>query len=177
MTKEQQDFMSDEILRLSIAGAFQRGRVYKKELQVTDSDREKVKQYIKNYLLNDDFIGSYANGISEEKHLKNIQNISSDFSINMGPQYLDRNHLRIGTAQKLLNLFLKYLWCLGVIKMPPHCPFDGVVINALELDDVKWTKLDDITEYNELVKHARAVAKDKPLAEWELELFNKKRQS
>ena len=30
-------------------------------------------------------------------------------------------------------LYLKYLWCLGEICRPPHCPFDRMVIEELDV--------------------------------------------
>lgn len=41
------------------------------------------------------------------------------------------NVFRIGSAQKALNLYRKYLWCLGYIPFPPHCPFDATIIDQL----------------------------------------------
>jgi hypothetical protein len=38
-----------------------------------------------------------------------------------------------GVAQKAVNLFLKYLWCLDIFKQPPHCPIDSQI-----LKEIKW---------------------------------------
>jgi hypothetical protein len=46
-----------------------------------------------------------------------------------------KNLFRVGTAQKALNLYLKYLWCLGEIKTPPHCPFDRGIIQMLPVSE------------------------------------------
>jgi hypothetical protein len=48
--------------------------------------------------------------------------------------------MRIGLAQKALNLYLKYLWCLGEIHEPPHCPLDSIVLGQVPgCKDVRWT--------------------------------------
>jgi hypothetical protein len=78
---------------------------------------------------------------------------------------------RIGSAQKALNLYLKYLWCLGLIARPPHCPFDYRILAKLPTCNVKWTQLDSIVKYKEIVGEAEQLAKGKrlSLADWELE--------
>ncbi len=51
------------------------------------------------------------------------------------------NGFRVGIAQKALNLYLKYLWCLGKITEPPHCPFDSIIISEIKCN-IKWTEMD-----------------------------------
>ena len=53
-------------------------------------------------------------------------------------QYLSGGHLRYGTSQKALNLYLKFLWRPGKATTPP---FDRVVLTAGGIDGV-WTKCD-----------------------------------
>ena len=54
---------------------------------------------------------------------------------------------KIGVAQRLLNLQLKYLWCIGIAGEPPNCPVDRVMINKTYLkNQVAWTKIEDIRE-------------------------------
>jgi hypothetical protein len=48
---------------------------------------------------------------------------------------------KYGVAQKLLNLFLKYLWCLGTIAEPPHCPVDRIIIGKTCYKDKNWTEI------------------------------------
>src|SRR5215467_3622009 len=80
-------------------------------------------------------------------------------------------------AQKALNLYLKYLWCTGEIRTPPHCPIDGGVIKKLgaDLAGVPWTKLDNIEKYKELIAAGEKIAANKKresLADWELICWN-----
>lgn len=74
-------------------------------------------------------------------------------------------------AQKSLNLYLKYLWCLSEVPMPPHCTVDGIVLRAAGVHG-SWTKCDSIEEYKrwigELKKHAKKHAGTDKLAEWEI---------
>ncbi len=97
-------------------------------------------------------------------------------SIEFG-QILKSNRFRIGTAQKILNLYLKYLWVLGWIPEPLHCPFDSIVITELGLDPgIKFTKFDSGEDYRRLVTMAAQNAKDAELsiAQWELKLWNQR---
>lgn len=84
-----------------------------------------------------------------------------------------KDRFRIGVAQKALNLYLKYLWCLDRIPVPPHCPFDSTVLRELELE-FSWTRSSKIEDYKSWVEHAKVAAGTKTLAEWELQLWNRR---
>lgn len=84
--------------------------------------------------------------------------------------------MRIGAAQKALNLYLKHLWCLGEIPEPPHCPIDAVVLGKVPVcDKVRWTLMKTIEEYRDVIEKAKKAAKGVPLAQWELSLYNESR--
>jgi len=85
-----------------------------------------------------------------------------------------KKNLRIGISQKLINLFLKHLWCLDLINEPPHCPIDGKIkillsqqFNVNGLRD--WTEFDSIDDYK---KYFEVISKvknnDLSIAQWEL---------
>ena len=114
----------------------------------------------------------YSQAVTEEKHFENVKALSDILSEKFS-DCLVNGRFRIGSAQKSLNLHLKYLWCLGKVGKPPHCPFDNIVINKLSLDSqVNWTELDDIDDYKKLVEQAKKVANGASLAEWELQIYN-----
>lgn len=105
--------------------------------------------------------------------------------------------LKFGRAQKLLNMYLKYLWCAGKMPEPPHCPFDDIIINRKlqERDDEfwnsfggvehleaqpgheniwVWTQSDRLENYLVWLAAADEMAKRdncKSIAEWELFAF------
>jgi hypothetical protein len=81
--------------------------------------------------------------------------------------------MRIGIAQKAVNLYLKFLWCYGWIPEPPHCPIDRTVLEEVG-DNSSWTKIKDIPEYVEKIKKIEAKKGDKSFSEWEYELFEKR---
>jgi len=160
-------FIDDEIWILTFGGGFQRANIYKKG--VTDVQKKELRAYIKGYIRKL-VKSSYTKKMSDDgSHIKNISRFCNDVSDNF-KKILKRGRFKIGIGQKILNLYLKYLWCLGFIPEPPHCPFDRIIISKLGLD-VSWTKFDDIAHYKELASVAKSKAEPKSLAEWELEVF------
>ncbi len=74
-------------------------------------------------------------------------------------------------AQKLLNLYLKYLWCMGHVAEPPHCPVDRIILAETTLRDrLNWTKITTREQYMSAINALRqvATAQGQSLAVWEL---------
>jgi len=169
MDKDKLEFINNEILTLTILGGLGRGYpVYKKGVQ--DKNRDKLKNFLREELPN--YSKKYKNKIDGNKHIKNIEKFADDISSKFS-EILKGKRLKIGRAQKLLNLYLKYLWVLGWISVaPPHCPFDSVVISKLNLN-IRWTKSNK-KDYIKLAEKAKKVASSKNLsiAEWELQIWN-----
>lgn len=161
------DFLHEEIMSLSISAAFMFACVYQPE--ANDADRLIVRKGIKAELRK---IGvSYVIPVGEDEHAENIVGLAKRLSKNFGP-YLRDQRFRIGISQKALNLYLKYLWCLGRIAIPPHCPFDSRIIGLLPPRVRQpFTKVDDIEVYETWVVEARKKAGNRSLAEWELAAF------
>lgn len=115
---------------------------------------------------------AYAVPVTEAIHVVNISALAAEISEQHAAILRDRR-FRIGAAQKALNLFLKYLWCLDAIPTPPHCPFDQRIIAVLPTKvRCNWTELDEVSGYQRLVDAARECAGTVPLAEWELDTYN-----
>ena len=84
--------------------------------------------------------------VPDIQHREAINRISQKLSSAFSDCLCDE-HLRHGIAQKAFNLYLKYLWRLGIIIVPPpHCPIDWVVLTAAGIDG-SWTKSDDEGQY------------------------------
>jgi hypothetical protein len=163
-------FIDDEVWVLTFGGGFQRAKIYKKN--ITDAEKKDLRTYIKKYvwrLIKSSYVKKCPSGTT---HSKMISSFCDDVSKKFG-KILDKERFKIGIGQKILNLYLKYLWCLEIIPEPPHCPFDRIIISKLGLD-VSWTKLDDIEQYENLVDVAKSKAESKSLAEWELEVFSRR---
>jgi hypothetical protein len=169
MNTDQAKFLKDEFFSLTLMGTVQRADVYAR-----DSDsraRNAFQRALRRRL--EELAPRYRKQVTEEEHIKNIKELSEKVSAEHGDALMNRR-FRIGPAQKALNLYLKYLWCIGEIPPPPHCPFDYWIIQEVLGLDMKWTCLDDFAEYWQLVEAARKKAKAHGLSlpEWELKLYN-----
>ncbi len=170
---EKQEFLINETLTASVNAAFARAGVYVGE--VRDSKKEVLRRDLKQALLA--LVEDYRIGIPDgEVHLENIQRIADRLKEDHKP-ILRGGRFRLGIAQKAVNLFLKYMWCMSEIEQPPHCPFDRIVLSAIakfapKPPLVPWTKMDDPNEYRRYVSAARAAAAGAPLPEWELRFWS-----
>lgn len=163
-------FLFDEFFTLSINGAFQRNHIYN-----TDKERDKFKNWLKDKLINK--INEYKKQVTDEHHIENIRNLKQIIEKQWG-YILVNGQITFGTCQKLFNLFLKYIWAVGIIEKPPHCPFDSIIISKLpKIKDLKYSCFTKATEndYKNYIKGAKEVANKNGLsiAEWELILFNR----
>lgn len=160
-------FLRTEFHRLTVLATLQRSSTYIKT--ASDGQRRALRNSLSGAL--DHLALRYEDEVPENAHIKAIADLSRQIS-EEHKETLRGGRFRIGIAQKGLNLFLKYLWCAGWIAMPPHCPFDRVIIQLLPPPRrIAWTKLDDLGGYRGLVFAARKVAGDRPLALWELEEY------
>lgn len=107
--------------------------------------------------------------LSDSDHCTIIGGIADRLSSKF-TSILSGGRLRFGISQKALNLYLKYLWHFGDIAEPPHCPFDSVVLKALNIYD-SWTESDDENEYMKWVSAARKKAGALSISEWECEAW------
>ena len=170
LDQEKWDFLDEEFLASSIRGAFGHAGIY---LGKTPEKRHRELGVELRRLLRG-YAKAYESDVSDETHCKNIRELADKLSQRFEHALKDER-FRIGVAQKVLNLYLKYLWCLGRIRPPPHCPFDSEVLRKVKVRE-SWTDLTDIEGYKLWVKKARSVAAatDSYLSEWELRVWNEK---
>jgi hypothetical protein len=166
-------FILNEIWTLTFGAAFQRASVYKKE--VADEQKQPLKVEIRRFIENE-LEPQYAiKAISDAQHIKNIY-LVSDHSRRFG-SILSNEKINFGVSQKLLNLHLKYLWCLGRTLQPPHFPVDRRIQETLLLYPiVPWTAFQDEIEYMRIINHVRLKLDDKfkTVAEYELNHFKRR---
>lgn len=179
VTKEQKkDFLNRvkvasirDALRNSLVAAFQHNPIYKPEIQ--QFDRKPLRKAFRNKLQQ---IGSlYSQPVTEESHIDNIVDMADSLSSRFG-YLLKNNRFRIGTSQKAINLFVKFLWCLNDnCPTPPHCPIDRKILDEVSIDG-SWTKLDSIIAYQDWIQKIREHVRLKnyeSIAEWELDVWNR----
>jgi hypothetical protein len=173
------EFIESELVTASINAAFQRGNVYSDSKAYSDPRREILRKRLSSLLR--DLGTQYSETVSSVRHKQNIAKIADDLTTAFKDGGLLRgNRFRVGIAQKALNLYLKYLWCLGKIATPPHCPFDDRIIGKLPLSekqkrDLAWTALDSLDGYQVLIDAGLKKIKTTghaSLSDWELEEWN-----
>ena len=167
---DREEFIRQEVLMLVTLGTLGRNPTYNE--RATDVQKAKFRDELKEQLATLGKKYEHRN-VNKEEHVENIRSLADAMSNRHG-SILKGKRFRIGSSQKALNLYLKYLWCLGKIDMPPHCPIDGVILKYLKCDD-KWTELDCIKKYRHIIKKAKEKARAHPLAFWELTTFNQQR--
>ncbi len=173
MNDAQWRFVHSEILTMSMIAAFAHVGVYASG--TTDEERRDLQKTLKRELrrLSD----QYRNRLSDDQHLENIKTLATTITNEHRPILKD-GVFRIGPAQKVLNLYLKYLWCFDRIAEPPHCPLDArILAKAPELSEKRWTRLDSADEYIKCIHALRKIAGAESLAQWECEQFEQGRKS
>ena len=173
MSELKNTFLHKELWILTFGAAFQRSNVYKKNIPETfrKNYRTMLSEYVENVIL-----PKYKKEISEEQHIENIFLI-----IKFSESYesmLNDGKMNLGISQKLLNLHLKYLWCLGEITIPPpHFPLDRIIQqkSIRNRPIISWTQIKDVETYLSIINQARekATAQNKSLAQWELENYSR----
>lgn len=115
----------------------------------------------------------YKNQINDEQHNACLDSIADNSKCH--EPILLNGKINIGTAQKLLNLVLKYYWCSCWIEEPPHFPVDRIIQKSLPVKSRRtWTKIYSIEDYMTVIDAARNQLKDdETSAMWELVNFRR----
>lgn len=151
----------------AIQSALQRNKTYKDfcSYEVRDRFRAALATQIRMEA------PRYALPVDEVQHCQTIKRIADMVSQRCG-DCLVNGRLRYGTAQKAFNLYLKFLWRLGKVAKPPHCPVDSTVLAEAGIEGA-WTKCDSQSEYLEWIRRLRSKAKPLDLAEWEYQVWQR----
>ena len=166
----QREFIDGQLFAMTLAATAQRSNLYSEKL--TDAQRKPFQESLRAGL--EDISREYKISVSDELHIKNIQDLSDKLSIKHSA-LLHSGKMKFGHAQKALNLYLKYLWCLGRSVAPPHCPIDSIVLRKIpKYTEVRWTKLDSSLQYLAIIMAARNEATKHGLSipVWELNIYN-----
>ncbi len=133
--------------------------------------KNKVVGHIK-----ENIIPQYKEKVEEQRHCENIKNLVAHAN-GADTGVLGKHLYKYGIAQKLLNLALKYYWCIGEIEEPPHCPVDKIVIDQTSFRGrVNWTQILTEKEYLNIIAAIRAlaVAENCSIAQWELNNYERR---
>lgn len=173
-------FIKRMILRNSVNAALQRASVYdgSADVQLKREFKEKAKQWLVA------FGNRYSWGKASKKNwCKEIQSLAKTLTEEFG-NYLTGKRLRIGVSQKMISLYLKYLWLCGEDdKKPLFAVLDRRIMKVASVKNPpNWTELDKIDEYKrigcEINKFAKSKINKKTKkyysdgAEWEAKEWN-----
>lgn len=166
-------FLRKAVFYLTTSGAFSRNKIYAGS--INDESKNEFKEEI--YQLLNQLEKKYKSKVSIKEYVKDISYLSKHLSRKY-EHILKGGRLRLGASQKLLGLHLKHLWALGLITEPPLCPFDGIIIEKLGLNH-KWTKLDSIKEFKELISAVSKKCKEEGFGDrvslWEMYIYEQGR--
>jgi hypothetical protein len=169
---EQEKFVYTEVSILAWSASVQRVSLYNPDIAYADREVEPFRTAVMGYI-NSTLLPHYLKSCADDVHIKNITDLST-FGTKAGAGLLGPDGYKFGVAQKLLNLLLKYLWCLGHIPEPPHCPVDRIILGRTHLKGkVNWTQLVSAGAYKDAIAAIKTAAQRERLsiAKWELREF------
>lgn len=172
-------FQIDQAIRVALSGTFQRGHIYPEKNNFNEDLKKDFHKYLSCQLMlffEDISNGKYKN---ETVYCEAIISFANKVSAH-NENILNSGRFRIGSTQKLMNLFWKFCWIyIPEFPKPLHCPFDGIVLASimkLDNEENRWTKVDDIETYNNWVLRAKYLAdkETKSIAVWEADEYYKR---
>jgi hypothetical protein len=173
--EEQIFFLKNQFWSLTIQAAFSRANVYNSDINKQNFATEKQKASFKLSMykyINDELIPKLENSNNLELSVFNAIEELQKWSANQFGSILKLETLSFGVCQKILNLYLKYLWCAGFINFtPPLFPLDRLIQEkTIKKVLTNWTTFNDgIKKYSEIMNE---IHKDNNKAEWELTEYN-----
>jgi hypothetical protein len=186
LKESQGSFIQNEIWMLTFGASFQRSGIYNKT--APEAQKGSFKMKTRAYIVDAVLDGYKTGNVSDEQHIDNIKSISA-YSSNFSEIFV-KGKINFGIAQKMLNLYLKYMWSLGNIPEPPHFPVDRIIqiklieqakqLGIIPIKIEAWTQFNDEKHYLKVISSARElISKNEKLAkhslaELELLLFDRR---
>lgn len=156
--------------RAALLSALQRNRTY--AAGVASWERQQLRGHWTNVLM------EMASGYERARDLKSFRSDIVVLRDEINHQFrplLCNGGLRIAHAQKSLSVFLKHLWCIGLVTEPPACPVDRIILGLAGAPESlrTWTTVNSMDEYDRQLTWLadRAVEESRTLAAWELIRF------
>ena len=163
-------FLLQEFWVMTFQGSFQRNPVYSGK-----NGRSNMKSFVKDFVESNIRLHYSTSPAGSDSHCAIIEELSNTVSKRFA-HILRNGRLTIGTAQKLLNLHLKYRWCAGWIPEPPHCPVDRIILSAVRMNPLpSWSQIDTIEDYRKCIDVVSQAAENTSIAQWELQQFQRRR--
>lgn len=83
---------------------------------------------------------------------------------------------RVSHSQKSISVYIKHLWCMGIIGEPNICPIDRIILsatNAKKMKDINWGCVNSIKEHRRKFQYIveESSRQNMSVAVWELFQF------
>jgi hypothetical protein len=169
----KQDYLVKELWILAWNASVQRARVYRNGIEPGSESTRLFRKNLVDYL-SSQVIPMYSKeSVKEEQHYRQLDDLVT-YANSVGENVLGPAGYKYGVAQKLLNLGLKYYWCLDAIPEPPHCPVDRIVIDKTFYRGTNWTEIEQRSKYEAIIEDIRRLAGTQSIAMWELSVFSRR---
>lgn len=145
---------------LAWAASVQLAQLYKEKSELGSNSAAVIifRDDVIKFLVDKIILQFEGDGCYEEDHYKNID-VLITYANEVDPGVLGETGYKYGVAQKLLNLALKYYWCLGLVNEPPHCPIDRIIIGKTILrGKVNWTQITERSQYEKIIREIKLLA-------------------
>ncbi len=172
LSEQKEIYLREQLWICTVGASFQRTNVYKEDVSQEEriAFRNDLFETVKKLL------PAYRKSTPRDStHISNIKLLQSASAGHK--KILIGGKLTFGVSQKLLNLYLKYLWCAGMTKTPPHFPVDRIIQQRLKMNlVVSWTTVMKEKEYLLIINEAKRRAGELKcsVAELELRMYNMK---
>ena len=180
LNKYNSDRTLDKALSEGIAAAVRHNSLYRKNL--SPERKKAVRREWKTYL--EGLVACYKTRQTIGTYEKDILNLWDIMNSRFSDAFLSMPHakyntdpgFRISHAQKSISVFLKHLWCMGIVATPPQCPVDSIILAlaGARYPDTKWGYVNSLNEHRikiRILNQDRMRCGDITLAEWELRKF------
>jgi len=169
----KQDYLVKELWILAWGASVQRANLYRKGIEPGSKDTRLFREKLISYLSSQVIPAYREAGIKEEHHYTHIDDLVA-YGNGVGDKVLGQFGYKYGVAQKLLNLALKYYWCLGEIAEPPHCPVDRIVLDKTKFNGTSWTNIVQRSDYQAIIEDLKRRAGTQSIAMWELSTYSRR---
>ncbi len=147
---KRKGIQSDIVWAASKYPMFQHNKIYGDK--INEMQKKKFKETLRKFLYQNIFCQVYKSSISESRLLDVIKMLRNSVRRKHANILFNRD-LTFGSAQKVINIYLKVMWVMNLTEEPPHFPIDRKILGQLGLK-INWTKLHS-TEYKKIINSAR----------------------
>lgn len=167
------EYLVRELWILAWNASVQRADVYGGGVKSGSEEVRPFRENLISYLCSEVIPKYRDHAVNDLEHYQNLDEFVA-YANSVGRQVLGQFGYKYGVAQKLLNLALKYYWCLGLVTEPPHCPVDRIVIDKTTYRGANWTEIRQRSEYQAIIEDIKRRAVPQSAALWELCNFRRR---